>query len=142
MPALKRFGVSMEESLLNEFDKYLTRKKYSNRSEAIRDMVRKQLAEEDWSHVNVKVAATISIVYNHHKHELLDKITNLQHRYLKIIISSVHVHLDKSHCLEVLIVRGKAGEIQELADQLSAIKGVLFRNFNFASGDRNINSYS
>ena len=131
MAELIRLGVSIDKMLLKKFDQYLKLKKYSNRSEAIRDMIRKLLAEQSWTSIDAEVAATISIVYDHHKKELLEKLAHVQHDYLNMINSTVHIHMDKSLCLEVLIVQGRAGKVQELADRLSALKGVMFRNFNF-----------
>jgi len=123
MPDLIRFGVSIEEDLLEEFDKLIKKKGYSNRSEAIRDLIRKNLVEKEWNGKD-EIAGGIAIVYDHDKRELASKIIDLQHDFHDIIISSQHVHLDEHNCLEVVIVKGKAGEIEKLADSLLSLKGV------------------
>jgi CopG family nickel-responsive transcriptional regulator len=118
-----RFGVSMDEELIKKFDALLSRKGYSNRSEAIRDLIRESLVEEEWEE-GKEVAGAILFVYNHHKRELADKILDIQHDYNKIIQSSLHIHLDHSNCLEVVVVKGEAREVRELYDKLHSVKGV------------------
>jgi CopG family nickel-responsive transcriptional regulator len=121
---LIRFGVSMEESLLKEFDALCSSKSYANRSEAIRDMVRDLLVEEELQREEAEGVGTVTIVYNHHQRELEGKLTEFQHHHLHAIVSSLHVHLDRHLCLEVLILRGKTGDIKKVADGLIATKGV------------------
>lgn len=123
MPKLIRFGVSMDEDLLQKFDVLIEQRKYANRSEAIRDLIRDHLVGQEWDE-NRETVGTITIVYNHEVRELLDKLLDLQHRYQKSIRSSLHVHLDEHNCLEVLVVRGKSGEVKKIADVLTATKGV------------------
>ncbi len=118
-----RFGVSMDEELVKSFDKLLLRKGYSNRSEAIRDLIRNSLVEEEWEKGD-EIAGAILFVYNHHKRELADKILDIQHDYNKIIQSSLHIHLDHSNCLEVVVVRGEASAVRELYNKLYSTKGV------------------
>jgi len=121
---LKRFGVSMEASLLDRFDGYIREHAYTNRSEAIRDLIRGALVEEEWAHGRKTVGA-INIVYNHHVPELSQKLNNLQHDFPGEVIASMHVHLDHDNCMEVVVARGKAVEIKKLADKMIALKGVL-----------------
>ena len=123
MADLVRFGVSIEQSLHERFDKKITKQGYQSRSEAIRDLIRNSLVEESWDD-NAVVAGGISIVYNHHHRDLLAKIMDVQHDYYDLIISSQHVHLGHSGCLEILVVKGKALKIQELCESLKSIKGV------------------
>lgn len=118
-----RFGVSMDEELVKKFDKLLSAKGYSNRSEAIRDLIRNSLVEEEWER-GKEIAGAIVFVYNHHKRELADKILDIQHDYNKIIQSSLHIHLDHSNCLEVVVVRGEASTVRELYNKLYSTKGV------------------
>lgn len=118
-----RFGVSMDEELVKKFDTLLSKKGYSNRSEAIRDLIRKTLVDEEWEE-GKEVAGVILFVYNHHKRELADRILDIQHDHNKIIQSSLHIHLDHSNCLEVVVVRGEAREIRKLYDRLYSTKGV------------------
>ncbi len=125
MAKLVRFGVAMEESLLREFDKYIRRKGYRNRSEAIRDMARNAMVQEAWEQEKGEVIAAVAIVYDHEKRGLADRLTDLQHHAVPMIVSTLHVHLDERHCLEVIVLRGKASSVRKLANNLLAIKGVL-----------------
>jgi len=123
MSDLMRFGVSLEKNLLRDFDRLIGGKQYANRSEAIRDLIRNSLVEDEWKK-GKDVAGAISLVYDHHKRELMDLIVDIQHNYQDMIIASQHAHLDHHNCLEVVIVRGRSDRIKLLADRLKAIKGV------------------
>ncbi len=118
-----RFGVSIHESLLKEFDRFIEEKHYTNRSEALRDLIRDHLVEQEWDE-NKETIGTITIVYDHGVPELMEKLTDLQHHYSKLIRSTLHIHLDEHRCLEVLAVRGRSGEVKKIADSLIATKGV------------------
>jgi CopG family transcriptional regulator, nickel-responsive regulator len=121
---LVRFGVSMEKGLLAEYDSLCASKGYENRSEAIRDMVRNLLIENKLKEENTEGVGTLTLVYNHHQRELEEKLTDYQHHHMNAIISTVHIHLTSHLCLEVLLLRGKAKEIKQVADGLIATKGV------------------
>lgn len=121
---LMRFGVSMEDELLQKFDSLCATRGYGNRSEAIRDMVREALIENELREKNAEGVGTLTLVYNHHQRELEEKLTGYQHEHLDAIISTMHVHLSQHLCLEVLLLRGKATEIKRIADGLIATKGV------------------
>lgn len=123
MKKLVRFGISLDHHLLDNFDDLITRKGYTNRSEAIRDLIRDNLVEREWD-ANKETVGTITIVYDHHVPDLTEKLTTIQHDYQRLILSGMHVHLDHDHCLEVLAVRGKGVEIQKVADILIGTKGV------------------
>jgi len=123
MSGLTRFGVSIEDNLLEKFDEFIGEKGYSNRSEAIRDLIRKNLVEKEWEEKG-EVAGGIAIVFEHDKRELANRILDIQHDFHDIIISSQHVHLDKHNCLEVIVVRGDAKDIERLASVLQSMKGV------------------
>ena len=123
MAGLVRFGVSIENELLKRFDALIKGKNYSNRSEAIRDLIRKNLVEKEWDEKG-EVAGGIAIVYDHDKRELVNKIIDIQHDSHDVIISSQHVHLDEHNCLEVIIVKGKVAGVEKLADTLRSLKGV------------------
>ena len=125
MDDVVRFGVSMDSRLLKQFDKYINQKGYANRSESIRDLIRNNLVEEEWKVGTGETVGTITIIYNHHKRELTDTLTNIQHKYHASMISTMHVHLDSNNCLEVLVVKGKAREIKIVADRLIGTKGVI-----------------
>jgi len=123
MSEIVRFGVSLEEKLLERFDRLIRKKNYTNRSEALRDLIRQELIKKEWDEGG-EVAGAITFVYNHHKRELLNKITDIQHDSQKVIISTQHIHLDHDNCLEIVAVRGKSKDVQKLTDQIKAIKGV------------------
>lgn len=123
MKKLVRFGVSLDHHLLDDFDRLIARKKYTNRSEALRDLIRDNLVGQQWDE-NKETIGTITFVYNHHVRALTEKLTEIQHRYHKLILSGMHVHLDHDHCLEVLVVRGKGTEIKKVSDALISTKGV------------------
>ena len=123
--SLTRFGVSIDNKLLDRFDKEIVSRGYNNRSEAIRDLIRNQLVELEWSDENYEVAGTLTLVYNHHTRGLSDLLTELQHSFHEMILSTMHVHLDHHNCLEILVIKGKAREAKEVADRLLSVKGVL-----------------
>ncbi|HYH01594.1 MAG TPA: nickel-responsive transcriptional regulator NikR [Bacillota bacterium] len=121
---LQRFGVSIDTALLDQFDKLIAAKGYTNRSEAIRDLMRDFLIEEEWQGGSGVAVGTITLVYNHHQREMADKLTDLQHQYHDHIVSVLHVHLDAHNCLEVLVVKGEKTAIQTIAGRLISTKGV------------------
>ena len=123
MDGLVRFGVSLERRLLDEFDRHLKRKRYTSRSEALRDLIRDRLVGEEWDE-NRETVGTITFVYDHHVRDLTGKLTDIQHAHSGQILSGMHVHLDHHHCLEVLVVKGKGSDIKKVADALVSVKGV------------------
>jgi CopG family nickel-responsive transcriptional regulator len=123
MSDLTRFGISLEDALLKDFDRLIGEKQYANRSEAIRDLIRNSLVEDEWKK-GKDVAGAISLVYDHHRRELMNVIVEIQHDYQDTIVASQHVHLDHHNCLEVIIVKGKSDKIKRLSDKLRAVKGV------------------
>jgi len=128
MEELSRFGVSIPKELLKAFDEYIERKHYANRSEAIRDLIRQKLVEEEWKESKEEVVGVITYIYDHHKRELVDKLIEIQHNHYNKIITTQHIHIDHDRCLEAILVKGKANEIKELADKIQAQKGVLHLN--------------
>ena len=120
---MQRFSVSLEQGLLDSFDEYIEKRSYSNRSEAIRDLIRKGLIEEEWQE-NQNVMGVINVVYDHHQPKLQEKVTTTQHHTNCQIVSATHVHMDHRNCLEVIIVRDTAKSVEKLYQSLSAIKGV------------------
>jgi CopG family nickel-responsive transcriptional regulator len=124
MSQLCRIGVAIDEDLLKKFDALIHKRGYTNRSEAFRDLIREELVETTWKTPESQVVGTLTLVYNHHVRQLTDKLTDMQHDFHTHILSTLHVHLDHDHCLEVLVLRGKAAVIQKLADALIATKGV------------------
>jgi len=124
MAQLTRFGISMDTRLLEQFDALVARKGYVNRSEAIRDLIRNALVEDQWSRGDEEIVGTVTLVYDHHVRDLADKLTEHQHDHHDAIVSALHVHLDHDHCLEVVVVRGPAPRVKRLADELIGTKGV------------------
>ena len=123
MSELVRFGVSLEKGLLKRFDDLIHHRKYTNRSEALRDMIRQELLKQEWQE-DGEVAGAITFIYNHHTRELLGKITDIQHDSQEVIISTSHIHLDHDYCLEIVAIRGVVKKVLKLADSLRSIKGV------------------
>ncbi|MDD5691825.1 MAG: nickel-responsive transcriptional regulator NikR [Candidatus Omnitrophica bacterium] len=121
--ALIRFGVSIDKELLQKFDALIKNKKYTNRSEAFRDLIRQELIREQWQGGR-KIAGAITLIYNHHKRELVNKLMDIQHDFGEIIISSQHIHLDHDNCLELIAVKGSPSQAQKLSDSLRSVKGV------------------
>jgi len=132
MSEIVRFGVSLEKELLDKFDRLTKEKKYPNRSEAIRDLIRENLVKREWVE-GKEVAGVITLVFDHHKRELVNTLTDVQHDFHILIISSQHIHLDHDNCLEIIVVRGKPTEVRELADKLRATKGVKYGSLSIAT---------
>jgi CopG family nickel-responsive transcriptional regulator len=125
-----RFGVSLDERLLAKFDRLNERKGYANRSEAIRDLIRDSLVREQWELGDADAVGTLTLVYDHETRELEDRLTELQHAHYRVIVSTLHIHLDAHHCLEVLILRGKASLLKAIADRLIGTRGVKHGTFS------------
>lgn len=137
MPALIRFGISLDKELLSKFDRHIKDKRYTNRSEAIRDLIREDLIRHEWRE-DKSIAGAITLIYNHHKRELLNKITDIQHDFQRIIISTQHIHLDHDNCLEIVALRGSAREARKLSDMLKAIKGVKHGTLSMSTTGKDI----
>ena len=123
MDDLVRFGVSLDRRLLREFDRHIRRRRYTTRSEALRDLIRDNLVGEEWDD-NRETVGTITFVYDHHVPDLTGKLTDIQHAYQGQILSGMHVHLDHDNCLEVLVVKGRGSDIKQVSDALLSVKGV------------------
>jgi len=136
--SLLRFGVSIEENLLKKFDSFISSTNYKNRSEALRDLIRIALVEEEWENADEEVAGAIVLVYNHHKRELVDKLLDIQHDYNKYIISSQHIHLDHDNCLEIIVVKGSMKFIQKILSKLKSAKGVKHASLTKSTLGKNI----
>lgn len=134
---LRRFTVSMEDNLLDDFDSFIQDHHYQNRSEALRDLIRSRIIEKEWQ-AEKAVMGVISLVYDHHQHQLQEKVTELQHGFHHQIVSTTHVHMDHNNCLEVIIVRGKAGEVRQLADSLMALRGVRNASLSMSSTGKDL----
>lgn len=129
---LKRFGISMEGHLLRKFDHLVKQRGYENRSEAVRDLVRDALIQHSWEKDDQIVAGSILLFYDHHQRNLLDELTKIQHSMHDNIMATTHFHLDHANCLELIIVKGKAKDIQQLSHKLTSLKGVQYGKFTVA----------
>ncbi len=138
MSLVSRFGVSIEQNLLKKFDRLIFRKGYQNRSEALRDLIRESLVQEEWEEGKKETVGTIAIVYSHHTRELSRTLTDMQHRYYRSILSSLHIHLDEHNCLEVLVVRGKGANIKKISDRLIGTKGVKHGRLSLTTTGKNL----
>ena len=124
MHGLSRIGVAIDTDLLSKFDTLIAERGYTNRSEAFRDLIRDELVEKASESPESQVVGTVTLVYDHHVRMLSDKLTDIQHDFHRSILSTLHVHLDHDHCLEVLVVRGKSAEVRKVAGVLISTKGV------------------
>lgn len=133
-----RFGVSIEEKLLTKFDSHISDKGYVNRSEAIRDLIRDVLVAQQIENPEAESFGTLTIIYNHHHGEISERLNHVQHDYFANIVSTTHIHLDAHNCLEVLILRGKAGLLKSLSDMILSIKNVKHGKFVIASTETDL----
>jgi CopG family nickel-responsive transcriptional regulator len=133
MTDLLRFGVAIPADLLDQFERLIAQKGYSNRSEAIRDLIRDQLVSEVIEHDHGEMIGTVTVVYNHHVRQLTTRLTAFQHQHYGQVIATLHVHLDADYCLEVLVVRGSSKDIRHIADQLIGTKGVAHGKLTMTS---------
>jgi CopG family nickel-responsive transcriptional regulator len=123
MSSLTRFSVSLGKELLAKFDRHIKAQHYPTRSKAVADLIRNSLVEKQWSQ-GKDVAGAIMLVYDHHKRDLSNRLTHVQHDFHRLIISTQHIHLDHHNCLEIVVVRGKPREVETLAHRLKTTKGV------------------
>jgi len=137
MSEVFRFGISLPKDLIDKFDKLIRGKNYTNRSKAFGDLIRQELIKKEWLE-GKEIAGAVTLIYDHHKRELLNKITDIQHDFQKIIISTQHIHLDHNNCLEIVAIKGAPKEAQKLADTLKAIKGVKHATLNMSSTGKGI----
>jgi len=120
-----RYSITVPSSLMDAFDELVQRKRYTTRSEALRDLMRGALVEDRWSRDDAQVMGTVTVVYDHHQRELSQRLTGLQHHAHDMVVCTTHVHLDHHHCLEVIVLRGTAARVQEIADAIIGTRGVI-----------------
>jgi CopG family nickel-responsive transcriptional regulator len=137
MSNLVRFGVSLEEDLLIKFDRLIKQRKYTNRSEALRDLIRDELVKKEWTE-NKEVTGAITLVYDHHTRELVTKVLDVQHDHHDCILSTQHIHLDHHNCFEIIVTKGKSKEIEELFQKLKSIKNVKHAGFMMATKGKDL----
>ncbi|MFZ0687842.1 MAG: nickel-responsive transcriptional regulator NikR [Terriglobales bacterium] len=128
MADLVRTGLSLEQDLLEQFDESIARRSYQNRSEAIRDLIREYLVSEEGDK-NAVIAATLTMVYDHHRPKLTERLTEIQHQAHAQVLAATHVHLDHHNCLEVVIMKGRGSELRKIADQILSLRGVKHGKF-------------
>lgn len=132
MGELIRFGVSLDKDLLDRFDQLIHSQNYSNRSEAIRDLIRASLVKKEWA-TEEEIAGTITLVYDHHRRELVNILTDIQHDFHHLIISTQHIHLDNDNCMEIVVAKGSPKEVEQLAQQLKSTRGVKYCSLSMAT---------
>jgi CopG family transcriptional regulator, nickel-responsive regulator len=133
---MERFTISLDESLANEFDQWMHERGYANRSEAVRDLLRRELELHRLKHENPPYCiASLSYIYNHHERRLAERLTDLQHHAHDLVVSSMHVHLDHDNCLETLFLRGATADVRTLAEKISAERGVRHGQINLVPVD-------
>lgn len=142
MSEIQRFGVSIPNDLLERFDRLLVKKGYQNRSEALRDLVRDYLLNEEAQKEKGEVLGTVTLVYDHHVTNLGEKLTEMQHENHESILSSLHVHLNKAICMEVIVLQGLFKKVKQIADHLISLKGVHHGKLVFTSKNPAITSHS
>lgn len=138
MSSLVRFGVSINKGLLVQFDQIIEEKGYSNRSEAIRDLIRNQMVELEWEKDEEEVAGTVTLIYDHHVRGLSELLLEVQHGFHDLILSTMHLHLDHHNCLEVLAVKGAAREVRRIAERLISVKGVKHGRLSITTTGKNL----
>ena len=124
MPEITRTALAIDKGLLEKFDDWMAAHGYENRSQAVRDLIRGALIQEEWSNPNTQVVASLSLIYDH-SHALAQELTQMQHEDFHAILCSQHVHLGHDRCLEVILLQGKAGQLRRLADSIIATRGVV-----------------
>jgi len=137
MSEIFRFGISLPKDLIDKFDKLIREKKYTNRSKALGDLIRQELIKKEWQE-GKEIAGAITLIYNHHKRGLLNKITDLQHDFQKVIISTQHIHLYHNNCLEIVAIKGNPKEAQKLTDALKSAEGVKHATLSMSSTGKDI----
>jgi CopG family nickel-responsive transcriptional regulator len=130
MKGIERIGVSLEKGLLEAFDDLIKDKGYKNRSEAVRDLLRKELSARRLEDPQTEAVAVVCLVYDHHVTKLTEKLLNVQHSHLLETISALHVHMDHHHCLEIIVLRGRVGQINKVAENMISLKGVRLGKVN------------
>jgi CopG family nickel-responsive transcriptional regulator len=137
MAGLVRFGISLEKDLLSRFDRRIRSKNYTNRSEAIRDLIRDELVKEEWQE-GEEVTGSINLVYDHHKRQLLNYLMDIQHDFHDNILSTQHLHLDRNNCLEIIVVKGDPKNIEALYGKLKSAKGVKHASYAMSTTGKDI----
>jgi len=135
MSDIARFSVSVEEELLEQFDRFCKEEHFATRSEAVRQLIREKLTRRAWESDTREVAGTLTLVYDHHRPQLRDRLMELQHDNTELVVSTLHAHLSHDVCLEVIVLRSPASRLQKIASQLRGMKGIFKGELVMASGE-------
>ena len=135
MSEITRFSVSLEDDLLEQFDRYCSQQQFATRSEAVRQLIRETLTKEAWAGESKDAAGTLTLVYDHHRPQLRDQLTKLQHDHTDLVVSTLHAHLTHDLCLEVIVLRGPSDKLQKIAAQLRGLKGIYKGELVMASAE-------
>ncbi len=135
---LVRFGISIPKPLLGRFDRLVEVLGYANRSEAIRDLIRNRLVESEWEAGKQEMIGTVTMIYDHHVRELTEALNDLQHRHYAAILSTLHIHLDVHHCLEVLVLKGPGEQVRKISDTLIGMRGVKHGKLTVATAQEHL----
>jgi len=133
-----RFGVSLDIDLLDTFDTLIKKMGYDNRSEAIRDLIREKLIEEEWQAPREETFAVVFLVYDHDAMSVDKRLTGAQHDHCDRVVSSLHVHVDERNCLEVVVLKGPGQEIRRLGENLVGMRGVKYGRLNMGTSGRKV----
>jgi CopG family nickel-responsive transcriptional regulator len=133
-----RFGVSLSLDLLDEFDKLIKGLGYDNRSEAVRDLIREKLVEEEWKAPDQQTFAAVMLVYDHHRLSLPARLTEIQHESFAQIVGSLHVHIDKQHCMEIVVMKGKGKDLRTLGEKMISLKGVSYGTLSAGTSGKKV----
>jgi CopG family transcriptional regulator, nickel-responsive regulator len=135
MPQVVRFSVSLEEDLLEQFDRYCSEEHFATRSEAVRQLLRERLTSQAWEADSQDAAGTLTLVYDHHRPQLRDRLTEVQHDHTEHVVANLHAHLTHDLCLEVIVLRGPANKLRAIAAQLKGLKGIFRGELVMASAE-------
>ena len=138
MPGTVRFGVSLDIDLLDKFDALLKKMGYDNRSEAIRDLIREKLVQEEWEAPGAETFGVVFLVYEHETMSLDSRLTELEHKFFKSIISSMHVHLDEANCLELVVLRGPGKAVRSMGEKLVSMRGVKYGKLSMGTSGQKV----
>ena len=136
MSEITRFSVSLEDDLLEQFDRYCNEQQFATRSDAIRQLLREKLTKEAWAGKSQDAAGTLTLVYDHHRPQLRNRLVKLQHDHHDLIVSTMHAHLTHDICLEVILLRGPSDQLQKIASQLRGLKGIFQGELVMASAEQ------
>jgi len=133
-----RFGVSLNMDLLDRFDALIRKMGYENRSEAIRDLIREKLVEEEWQEPREECYGVVFLVYDHHTMNLDHRLVEAQHDHVEQIVSSLHVHIDEHNCMEVVVLRGPGAQVREVGEGLVSMRGIKFGKLNMGTTGKDL----